>query len=261
VLTTPEEKAVAASIERLLDELDVHVGPAHEPVSVTVTPPLQLIGRGRDAAVVQHPLLPDRVFKVYAPENLGRLDDEYRAYRRLAGCRFFPVCIGRGPRHLVLSYEAGPTLYDCVVQGIPIPNQVMLDVEDARRHARAVGLRPKDVHLRNVVVQAGRAKLLDVAQYGLPTDEDRVWDHLVLAYRYVYPLLRGRRIPASLLELVKRQYKVWCSKSVRFGGLVRRLLRLLGLHRQATARRPAPPVAGGDRSEPSPPGPEVLTRP
>jgi altronate hydrolase len=35
VLTTPEEKAVAASIERLLDELDVHVGPAHEPVSVT----------------------------------------------------------------------------------------------------------------------------------------------------------------------------------------------------------------------------------
>jgi hypothetical protein len=38
--------------------------------------------------------------------------------------------------YLVLSYEFGVTLYDCLLQGIHIPKQVMVDVENARQFVR-----------------------------------------------------------------------------------------------------------------------------
>ena len=57
------------------------------------------------------------------------------------------------------------TLFDCVLQGIHIPEQVINDVEDAREYVRNKGLNPRDIHLKNILLQNGRAKILDVSEY------------------------------------------------------------------------------------------------
>ncbi len=199
------------------DRLEV-VGPSLAAIRVWVTgrntsvvfddvpPPFQVVGFGTDAVVVRHPSLPELVLKVYAAEKVRCLADEFEAYERLAGSPFFPTCFGRGERHLMLSYERGPTLLDCLVRGIPVPKEAMDGVEAARAHARAVGLHPKDIHLKNVVLQGTGVKVLDLSRY-LVAGEDPVWDHIVVGYRRLYPLLRGRPVPMGLVDLAKRLYR------------------------------------------------------
>jgi hypothetical protein len=195
-------------VERLLAGIRIRAFASNEPIVIEHVPaPLRVLGSGTDALVVQHPALPERAYKVYAPETVGCLADEYHAYQRLAGSPYFAACLGRGDFYLVLSYEAGPTLYECLVQGIPVPEQAMADVEAGRRHARSAGLHPKDVHLKNVLLQGNRGRILDVSKYVAPGDEDRVWDHLAEGYRRVYPVIRGRRVPVWVIERVKRRYK------------------------------------------------------
>ena len=195
-------------VEGLLEGIRIRAGAHNEPITVEFIPaPLRFIGKGTDAIVVAHPGLPELAFKVYAPQTVGCLADEYEAYQRLGASPWYAACLGRGACYLVLSYEPGPTLYDCLVQGIPIPASAMADVEAARRYARSVGLHPKDVHLKNVLLQGERGRVLDVSKYVAPGDEDTVWDALAEGYRRFYPLLRGRRIPVGLIELVKRHGK------------------------------------------------------
>jgi hypothetical protein len=195
-------------IDALLRAIRIRASASNEPIVIDHIPtPLRLLGRGTDAVAVQHPARPALAFKVYAPETIDCLFDEYCAYEQLAGSPYHAACLGRGDFYLVLSYEPGPTLYDCLVEGIPIPKRAMEDVEAARNYARQVGLHPKDVHLKNVLLQSDRARILDVSKYVAPGDEDRVWDALAEGYRRVYPLIRGRRIPVWLIERVKRRYK------------------------------------------------------
>ena len=196
------------TVEQLLAAVRIRAFASNEPILVEHVPaPLRVLGRGTDAIVVQHPDCPERAFKIYAPETVGCLVDEYRAYEQLAGSPFYAGCLGKGDFYLVLTYEPGPTLYDCLVEGIPIPASAMADVEAARSYARQVGLHPKDVHLKNVLLQGERARVLDVSKYVAPGDDDPVWDQLTEGYRRVYPLIRGRRIPVWLMELVKRRGK------------------------------------------------------
>lgn len=196
------------TVEQLLAAVRIRARANNEPIAIEHIPaPLRLLGSGTDAVVVQHPALPERAFKIYAPETVSCLADEYEAYRHLAGSPYFATCLGRGAFYLVLSYEPGPTLYECLVQGIPVPERAMADVEVARDYARQVGLHPKDIHLKNVLLQGDRARILDVSKYVAPGDADRVWDHLAEGYRRFYPLIRGKRIPVWVIEMVKRRYK------------------------------------------------------
>lgn len=199
---------VIAPVEELLRRVRLSSPDRHEPVVVERLPaPLRMVGLGTDAAVVAHPAHPDRVYKVYADEALPALADEHAAYELLAGSTLFASCLGRGDRYLVLSYEPGPTLYDCLVEGIPIGASVMADVEAARNHARRAGLHPKDVHLKNVIVQGSKAKMIDVSKYVAPGDADPVWEALAAAYERYYPAIRGRAVPVWLIETVKRAYR------------------------------------------------------
>ncbi|SFJ67735.1 serine/threonine protein kinase, partial [Thermoflavimicrobium dichotomicum] len=145
------------------------------------------------------------VFKLYSPNNLDKLQNEYTAYLKIGNHPRFTQCYFKGKRYLVLKYERGPTLYECLEQGIVIPKQVIQDVEDARNFARSVGLFPTDIHLKNVILQNGRAKLIDVSKYIYP-NEDKRWEHLVEGYKRFYWLIRGKKIPIWLLELVKKTY-------------------------------------------------------
>ena len=217
-------------VGQVLRAIRIRARASNEPIVIEHIPaPLRLLGSGTDAVVVQHPGLPERAFKIYAPETVGCLVDEYHAYQQLAGSPYFAACLGRGDFYLVLSYEPGPTLYECLVQGIPIPEQAMGDVEAARRYARQVGLHPKDIHLKNVLLQGDRARILDVSKYVAPGDEDRVWDHLAEGYRRFYPLIRGRRIPVWVIETVKRRYKAQPQEQFSLDLFGTRMLRVLGL--------------------------------
>lgn len=217
-------------VEALLRAIRIRASASNEPIVIEHLPaPLRLLGTGTDAIAVQHPGLPERAFKVFAPETVGCLTDEYEAYRHLAGSPYFAACLGHGAFYLVLSYEAGPTLYECLVEGIPVPEQVMADVEAARDYARQVGLHPKDIHLKNVLLQGDRARILDVSKYVSPGDEDRVWEHLAEGYRRFYPLIRGRRIPVWVIELVKRRYRAQPKEQFSLEVFGAKMLRVLAL--------------------------------
>ncbi|PTM59986.1 serine/threonine protein kinase [Desmospora activa] len=208
----------------LLQRVSLEPRPDNQLVKIFHIPaPLEIVGVGTDAVVVYHPQDRDTVFKVFAPNREQVWANEVEVYHKLGKSRWFPLLKDAYPGCLVLSYERGKTLYDCLIEGIPIPESVVEEVEEARRYARDRGLNPRDIHLKNVLLQDGHAKLLDVSEY-LKSGDDGRWDHMVQAYRRFYPLFRGKRIPVALLEEIKRAYREWDGRSLPLTDWARRFL-------------------------------------
>lgn len=207
-------------LEKDLDKMIIHANPQNKRVMIGKIPPVfQVVGVGTDAVVVSHPMLPGKVIKVFAPEKVHKKRREWKVYQQLGEHPNFTRCYGHGKNYLILDYEEGPTLYQCLEEGIPIPKQVIKEVDEARHYARKQGLNPRDIHLNNILLQNGHAKLLDVSEYLLPGN-DRRWELLRWGYIYFYPLIRGRKVPKWLiisvkngyyqtLDIVKRLSKVW----------------------------------------------------
>lgn len=194
------------SIQPLVNQVKVISTPGNKPVSLSELPKeLELVGTGTDAAVLRHVSLPDVVFKVFAEERKKVLKDEWQVYRRLKGLPFFPVCYGCTDHFLVLSFEPGITLYDCLVKGIPIKEEVLDQVEQIREEVRNRGLNPRDIHLKNIILQEDRVKLLDVSEYMKPGDDHR-WDDLVQAYKLFYSMIPRKKLPVQLIEQIKEAY-------------------------------------------------------
>ncbi len=166
---------------------------------------LQCIGIGTDAAVFVYEPMPTYAYKLYATQALPKKDAEIEVYRALVGSPYYPVFYGAGERYVVISHERGLTLYDCLLLGVPVPRQVIDDVEEARSFVREKDLNPRDIHLKNVLLQDGRAKVLDVSEY-IHDGNDKRWEHLVWAYDNVYPLIEGRKLPLWVLDTVKNGY-------------------------------------------------------
>jgi predicted Ser/Thr protein kinase len=194
------------AIENQIKSVSFEISKNNQPVQIHhLPPPLTLIGKGTDAIVIQHSNYPNYVFKVFAPERLNKLPEEYSVYQILQGSSFFPICYHKGENYLALSYEQGPTLYDCLLQGIVIPKQVIEDVEDARSYVRKKGLNPRDIHLKNVLLQNNGAKIVDLSEFVRSGDDQR-WDHMVEGYRHYYSYIQGMKIPSWLMEWVKTAY-------------------------------------------------------
>jgi len=166
---------------------------------------LHCIGIGTDAAVFVYEPLPNYAYKLYAAEALPKKEAEISVYRSLQGSPYFPTFYGAGERYVAISRESGMTLYDCLLYGVPVPRQVIDDVEAARSFVREKGLNPRDIHLKNVLLQNGRGKVLDVSEY-IQSGNDRRWEHLLWAYDNVYPLIEGKKLPLWVLEAVKNGY-------------------------------------------------------
>ena len=156
-MDAPDWEELVDRVHReLLPRLDVKRVRKHEPVVVRRLPqPWSILGAGNSAAVLTHPRHADLVVKVYAPESTG-LDDEREVYRRLEHHPAYSRCLHAGERYLILKRLRGVNLYDCVHRGIPIPEQVIHDVDNALDYARSRGLLPNDVHGRNVIMKDGR---------------------------------------------------------------------------------------------------------
>ncbi|MFC2949531.1 serine/threonine protein kinase [Virgibacillus sediminis] len=194
------------SARESLSKVKVVSNPKNEPVTIFGgSEGLRCVGVGTDAAVFQSVLAPSYAFKVYAEDKASKIKTEAGVYELLEESPYFSRCFAVTEHYLVLSYEEGPTLFDCLLQGIHIPQQVIDDVEEAREYVRERGLNPRDIHLKNILFQDGRARIIDVSEYVLPGDDLR-WEHLKNAYDEYYHLMDGRPVPFWLLETIRKWY-------------------------------------------------------
>jgi hypothetical protein len=192
----------------------------YNPVVVHQIPsPWQLLGAGNYAAVFCHPDFPDQVVKLYAPGRPG-LEEEVQVYRQLGSHPAFSQLLHAGDRFLVLKRLNGVTLYNSMHLGIPIPKQVIQDIDKALVYARQRGLFPHDVHGRNVMMQSGRGLVVDVSDF-LHQETCSAWEDLKKAYYWLYrPFLcpLRLRVPYFILDLVRAIYRFWRRLTANFTG-------------------------------------------
>lgn len=212
--------------EKALSSMEVMKQGTNDPVTIEgESNDLRCIGIGTDAAVFVYEPLPHYAYKLYAAEALPKKEAEIRVYRSLQGSPYFPKFYGAGERYVAISRESGMTLYDCLLYGVPVPRQVIDDVEAARSFVREKGLNPRDIHLKNVLLQNGRGKVLDVSEY-IQSGNDRRWEHLLWAYDNVYPLIEGKKLPLWVLEAVKNGYYRLDPSSVNLQEFAERIKKL-----------------------------------
>lgn len=194
----------------LLPTLRIESRSPTEPIEVVHLPePWIRLGTGNYAAVFSHPDVPEWVVKVYAPGREG-IGEEKEVYRRLGEHPAYSRLLFAGDRYLVLRRLSGITLYDAVSRGIPIPERVIRDVDDALEHARRRGLHPHDVHGRNVMMRDGHGLVVDVSDF-LKEDPCSRWGDLKRGYFWFYrPVIMrlGVKVPHPVLNLVRRTYRV-----------------------------------------------------
>jgi hypothetical protein len=214
-----------------LSKISISSNPNNQPVTITgSSDKLRCIGVGTDAAVFQSLLVPAYAFKVYAEDKHTKIQIEEMVYNTLGESPFFSTCFASNNKYLVLSFEEGITLYDCLLQGIHIPEQVVHDVEEAREFVRKKGLNPRDIHLKNILLQNGRAKVIDVSEYVQPGDDFR-WDHLKKAYEEYYHLFDGRSVPFWILETIQKWYNQRDRESTTFEEFMRNVQKLTNFWR------------------------------
>lgn len=203
-------------IAESLTAIKVIANPDNEPVSIEgIADGFRCIGVGTDAAVFQFLEVPKYAFKIYAENKQDKLEAEAKVYAQIGSSPYFSSCYGLTDRLLVIKYEEGLTLFDCLLQGVHVPKLVMEDVEEARNYIRQMGLNPRDIHLKNILLQDGRARLLDVSEYIKPGNDFR-WEHLKKAYEEYYPLIDGKPMPYWLLDTIRKWYHHWNRYSSSF---------------------------------------------
>lgn len=211
-----------------LSGITVTSNPDNEPVTIEgAAEGMRCVGVGTDAAVFQSLAAPQYAFKVYAEGKWDKLEAEAKVYKLLGSSPYFSSCYRATERFLVLKFEEGPTLFDCLLQGIHIPKGAIEDVEHARKYVRERGLNPRDIHLKNIILQDGHAKLIDVSEYIKPGDDFR-WDHLKLAYKEHYPLFESKPVPFWLLDTIRKWYHYWNRYSPSFDEFMRIVAKQMG---------------------------------
>jgi predicted Ser/Thr protein kinase len=189
------------------------------------TDAFECIGVGTDAAVFRYIDNNDFAVKVFSDDKNYKIKIESNVYMKLQKSDYYPVCYGEGDNYLVLSYEKGNTLYDCLLKGIHIPMQIINDVDNARVYACDKGLNPRDIHLKNILMHEGRAKIVDVSEYLKPGNDKR-WEFLKEGYLKHYHLIDGKAIPHWILEAVRKWYNQTPSESFKVHDFMKELILL-----------------------------------
>jgi hypothetical protein len=217
-----EWQAVIPNINKLV----IKANPNNEPVSIDGDAVgLLLVGTGTDAAVFRSMLFPHLAFKVYAEEKQDKKAVEEQVYDRLGSSPYFSKKMGSGENFLVLSFEEGTTLHDCLLQGIFIPSEVIDDVEKARDHIRKQGLNPRDMHLKNILLQDGKAKIIDVSEYIQPGNDHR-WEYLKRGYEQYYRYIDGKPVPSWLVETVRTWFNQTRGPQFTFEDFMKKVMSL-----------------------------------
>jgi hypothetical protein len=200
---------VHEAFESWVEEVRVVSRNPRDPVHVESHPALwRCVGVGNTAAVFQPRNRQELVIKVFAESYEHICQEEASIYEQLGASPYFPRYYGRGDNFLVIEYRAGRNIYDCLLNGTFIPEQVIEDVEEAISYARRRGLNPADIHVKNVLVHEGHGFLVDVSDYGQEQPCKR-WESLKKAYYdYYLDLYKpGLTIPMWVLETIRKWYK------------------------------------------------------
>ena len=167
-----------------------------------------LVGSGNYASVFAHPLMKDVVVKVYG-RDVEAIKDEIRVYHSLGVHKAYSRLYGHGENYLILKRIHGITLYDAMIKGVPIPPQVIEDIDQAIDYAKQVGLNPCDVHGKNVVMKDGKGFIVDVSDF-YKEEICTKWDDLQKAYHLFYKrfiLKKHPRFPVWALNGVRKTYR------------------------------------------------------
>lgn len=167
----------------------------------------ELIGCGCSSAVFRSKNYPHVAVKVYSPEQRQEVFLEVVAYKKLQDVSCFPKLYLYGRNFLAIEYIEGKSLYDCLIEGIDIPEYLITQVDEAISIAKERGLVPSDVHFKNIIVNEDRVTLIDLSDYMSAKYVTR-WERLKFFYKTVYrPLLRGSRVPKPVVDISRKVYK------------------------------------------------------
>jgi serine/threonine protein kinase len=195
--------------QTLLPNLQIHSQNPDNPVVPEHIPhPWQILGCGNYAAVLCHPDHPDRIVKVYAPGRPG-IQEEAEVYQRLGSHPAYSECYHVGDNYLILRRLYGTTLYDSLHNGQRIPKTVIQEIDRALAYARLQGLRPHDVHGRNVMMAGQQGLVVDVSDF-LKKEDCGAWRDLRRAYYWIYrPLISPLRlkVPYGVIDLIRITYR------------------------------------------------------
>ncbi len=169
-----------------------------------------LIGVGRSAAVFK---IKDenKVMKVFFPGHEKTAKEEAEIYQLLAGSEFYPAVYDSGAHYLVIDYVEGKTFFQCLSEGIRIEKKHIDEVDEALGVARNRGLKPSDVHLRNIILKPdGHIMMIDLARFRQDKAYDRQWDDLKKVWKYYHKSYFPKRLPAIVLNGAAFLYKnIW----------------------------------------------------
>jgi hypothetical protein len=195
--------------QTLLPNIQIHSQNPDNPVVPQHIPhPWELLGCGNYAAVLYHPDHPDRIIKIYAPGRPG-IQEEAEVYQRLGSHPAYSECYHVGENYLVLRRLYGTTLYDSLHDGQRIPKTVIQEIDRALAYARQQGLRPHDVHGRNVMMAGQQGLVVDVSDF-LKKEDCGAWRDLRRAYYWIYrPLISPLclKVPYGMIDLIRITYR------------------------------------------------------
>ena len=168
---------------------------------------LKLVGEGRSAFAFRINGT-ELVLKVFFPQFEKVAAEEAGIYRELSGTPYFPSLYESGSNYLVMDYVQGMTLYQCLVNGMPIAAGHIEKVDHALKLAREKGLNPSDIHLRNIIITPDdEVKLIDVARFR-QTKTCSQWEDLKTAFYKFYRHERfPKRMPEPAMNLIAYFYK------------------------------------------------------
>lgn len=170
----------------------------------------ELIGNGNYAAVFVHPSKPQWVVKVYG-KGLEGLKKEIKVYEELGEHPSFSKLFGYGENYLILKRIEGITLFNAMIKGIPIPQLIIDDVDQAVKYAKQRGLNPYDVHGKNIMMRNGKGYIVDVSDFYKAGNCPK-WDDLKKAYFAIYKPFIGKYhppIPLFIMNGIRRGYRLY----------------------------------------------------
>ncbi|WP_037285130.1 serine/threonine protein kinase [Saccharibacillus sacchari] len=191
-----QEPSIRLIEDTLLPDVQLESIDPFNPVVVHLTPTdWTLLGAGNYAAVFEHPSLPGKVVKVYAPGRPG-WREECDVYERLgthpAYSTLYAANVLDNKYYLVLKKLEGKTLYNCLRDGTYIPSKAVRDIDSALDYARSRGLNPKDVHGKNVMLKDGRGLVVDISDF-LQAGPCVMWKDFKKAYFKLYKPLMPKK--------------------------------------------------------------------
>lgn len=205
------EKLLKQITDELLGQVIIESVNPLEPVVVRNVPkPWKILGTGNYAAVFCRQGAEAYAVKIYAPGRPG-IGEEAEVYRSLGRHPAYSECYYAETDFLILKRLGGVTFYDAMKRGILIPGQAIEDIDNALKYARSRGLRPHDIHAKNVMLRDGRGLIVDISDF-LKDDDCSMWEDFKRLYYRLYWPVASRRVfplPRPVLETVRRGYQLW----------------------------------------------------